>query len=65
MTEQVDNSKQAAPEPITIDPGTKLLVEWQKSIHHELKAINGKLSWFVFLSILALIVSFFASLLRF
>ena len=64
MTEQTDKPAQASPEMVTVDAGTKLLIEWQKSIHHELKAINGKLSWFVLLSLLAIVFSFFSALLR-
>lgn len=66
-----DGIKTAIPETQTpvnailmVDPQTKALLDWQDRIHHELKAMNSKLSWFVFLTIIALIFSFFGALLR-
>ena len=45
----------ATPEALPVDPQTQAHLDWQDRIHHELKAINGKLSWFVLLSVLGIL----------
>jgi hypothetical protein len=52
-----------APEPVT-DPGFLNLYKWHKAELDELKGINSKLGWFVFLSIMAVLFSILGIFLR-
>lgn len=49
---------------VELEAQLKALEEWQKGIVKELKAINGKLTYFVILSILWILFSFLGSFLR-
>lgn len=60
MEKSNENSSEV---PYNLAADMKTLGEWQKSIHHELKSINGKLNFFVILAILVLAIYLLMALL--